>query len=326
MKTFTLLLAFSALVATSSAGMLPKKVIKKLAMKNFWSTCWGKQTTLDYYLAVKAAQKECLQMVPKAGVFDSVFGAKGNDRVDSNRIAGSGVDSQFVQNGAGISDPAASYQSWLQFLAYQQQFKAFQQQSQQELSSFAKKSESKRWKRAIEEPTEEDIAEFNAELAELKESYMDGVSNVTCVLMTLGALDNMFMINKEYFVNDMWKDIADRPDPLFKKRMVQAYEDCHAFAAAIPDSILERDAKTKFFGRQKAFFKCAHKMETDICGKKQIADWLEEWYGPYEDVSRYTPDLPEDKYEGAVISYKVLEHSQSDIEKFVTKAIFNPDM
>ena len=70
------------------------------------------------------------------------------------------------------------------------------------------KKDNKRWRRAaLEQPTEEDIEEFNAELAELKEAYMDGVSNVTCVLMTLGALDNMFMVNKEYFVKDMWKDV-----------------------------------------------------------------------------------------------------------------------
>ena len=75
MKTLSLLLAFSALISAGSAGgMLPKRTLKKLAMQNFWSTCWGKQTTLDYYLAVKAAQKECLQMVPKPGVFDEVFG------------------------------------------------------------------------------------------------------------------------------------------------------------------------------------------------------------------------------------------------------------
>ena len=52
--------------------------------------------------------------------------------------------------------------------------------------------------------------------------------------------------------------MADKPDPLFKSKMIQAYEDCYAFSAAMPDSILERDAKTKFFGRQKVFFKCTH--------------------------------------------------------------------
>ena len=40
--------------------------------------------------------------------------------------------------------------------------------------------------------------------------------------------------------------------------MIQAYEDCYAFSSAMPDSIIERDAKTKFFGRQKVFFKCIH--------------------------------------------------------------------
>ena len=106
--------------------------------------------------------------------------------------------------------------------------KAFQQQQQQQQQQPMKRygftmpagkqqqfGDNKRWKKrsaALEQPTEEDIAEFNRELAELKEAYMDGVSNVTCVLMTLGALDNMFMINKEYFVNDMWRDVSLKQD------------------------------------------------------------------------------------------------------------------
>ena len=105
--------------------------------------------------------------------------------------------------------------------------KAFQQQQQQQpMRNYGftmpagrqqQAGDNKRWKKrsaALEQPTEEDIAEFNRELAELKEAYMDGVSNVTCVLMTLGALDNMFMINKEYFVNDMWRDVSlKKKDP-----------------------------------------------------------------------------------------------------------------
>ena len=67
-------------------------------------------------------------------------------------------------------------------------------------------------------------------------------------------------------------------------------------------------------------------MEADLCGKKQMADWLEEWYGPYEAGIVNFPDLPEDKYDGAVITYKVLENAQTDVEKFVSKAIFMPEM
>mgnify|MGYP001798515760 CR=1 FL=1 len=121
--------------------------------------------------------------------------------------------SEVPAGSPGVNNPAASYESWLQFLAYQQQYQAYmnqqQQQQPQQPQQYAMPYMQKRWRRAaaIEEPSLEDIQEFNADLAALKESYLDGVSNLTCVLMTMGALDNNFMVNKQYFVKDMWNEV-----------------------------------------------------------------------------------------------------------------------
>ena len=51
--------------------------------------------------------------------------------------------------------------------------------------------------------------------------------------------------------------LKETPDPEFKAKVVEGYNDCYEVAGSVPQEILDRNPLTKQFGRHLMFFKCA---------------------------------------------------------------------
>lgn len=63
-------------------------------------------------------------------------------------------------------------------------------------------------------------------------------------------------------------------------------------------------------------------MERKNCAKKQLSDHMTEWYGELDPKLISKLQLPEDRYEAGLLTFKVLAHGKSDTDKFVYNSIF----
>ena len=146
----------------------------------------------------------------------------------------------------------------------------------------------------------------------------------------------------------MWKYFAEgeKPEPEFKERLVDGYKTCYELSRKIPQSFLDMKGPVyKRFGRQKMFFKCVdvsfskpnlkikheyfiklffflQKMETMMCVKKDMANWIEILYGKEAFAQREKYGLPADKYEAAMMKFEIMDSTRSPSEKFVDNFMY----
>ncbi|TRY67106.1 hypothetical protein TCAL_07643 [Tigriopus californicus] len=131
----------------------------------------------------------------------------------------------------------------------------------------------------MQRPNAEDIHKFGMDIADFKNFLSAGLSNLTCVLMTMGHLRKDFEVNEQYFMKDLWSQHAYNTDPEFQDKMIESYRQCLEFSHSVPQSILDKQPGEHWFQRQIVFFKCVKVMERKNCAKKQLSDHMAEWYG-----------------------------------------------
>eukprot|EP00095_Tigriopus_kingsejongensis_P001137 maker-scaffold1002_size71975-snap-gene-0.6 protein:Tk01137 transcript:maker-scaffold1002_size71975-snap-gene-0.6-mRNA-1 annotation:"hypothetical protein AG1IA_03360" len=103
--------------------------------------------------------------------------------------------------------------------------------------------------------------------------------------------------------------------------MVESYQECLELSKSVPEAILAKQPGEKWFQRQNVFFQCAKATEKNICAKKQVHQFLTDWYGEWDMDLLSQLKLPSDQYEASLLTFKVLQHSRSDTDKLVQDAV-----
>merc|ERR1712228_908081 len=158
-----------------------------------------------------------------------------------------------------------------------------------------------------------DASEFLENAVEFKESVLSKMSNLSCVLQTMGAIDADFNINRDMFNKDIWsmQDLTatdNLADPVWRSKMTTMFNDCIDAAESLPESIFENNPMLIMMGK---------KMCTKhLCGAAQAARMVEKFHGDEMnfDASAFGA---KDKYEKALMVAMVMTESKSPLESFM---------
>merc|ERR1711992_427271 len=169
---------------------------------------------------------------------------------------------------------------------------------------FSNFERNKRQADGLIEVTEEDFAEFLGDFSDFKDGVASKMSNLTMC------------------TEDFWKDIdmsqsLAAEDPVWRQMLVDGYNDCYDIAWSFPQSALNKNPIMKVFGRHMVFFKCTKKVDAHGCGMAQAAHMLETLYGSTDNFDWASYGLPNNKYERAAMSMKVMYGTSSPEEAFV---------
>merc|ERR1711874_962702 len=162
---------------------------------------------------------------------------------------------------------------------------------------FSNFERNKRQADGLIEVTEEDFAEFLGDFSDFKDGVASKMSNLTCVLSKMNMLDADYQVNLKMFTD--------------------GYNDCYDIARSFPQSALNKNPIMKVFGRHMVFFKCTKKVDAHGCGMAQAAHMLETLYGSTDNFDWSSYGLPNNKYERAAMSMKVMYGTSSPEEAFV---------
>lgn len=323
MKVSILVCAIALLLCGQSNGM-PEKMVEKWAEKimkfQFMHKCWGHKTMMNFHKKMKELHEECVQLTPsfEINLFENdqedFFDEETADEFDPF-ISGNAVDSQTGfqtlpdlpfrdANGRPINPIEA--------------FAAFFAQAQAQ----AKANRAKRHTYG-KRPSAEEFRAFAKQVSGFKSMMKDNFGNLTCVLAKMGALDSKLDIKLNFYTERMWDmfDPSEQPEYEFKEKVNEGYEMCHQLSQSIPESLLEKKGPMyKQFGRQKMFFKCCHKMEKEMCVKKELHEWIEMMMGEEPPKAlRQRLGLPSDKYDASLMAMTVKMKNKSPTEKFIMK-------
>merc|ERR1712218_354689 len=156
-------------------------------------------------------------------------------------------------------------------------------------------SRSKRQAEGLLQPTEEDFREFLEDFEEFKGDIATKMGNLTCVMQ--------------------------------KRNMLAThYKDCYDIARSFPQSALNRNPLTKVFGRHMVFFKCAKKVEHKCCAMACANDMLETLYGTNDNYDWTQHGMPQNKYERAAWTMKIMYGTASHEEAAIHEFFFSDPM
>merc|ERR1711872_1012789 len=129
--------------------------------------------------------------------------------------------------------------------------------------------------------------------------------------------------NIDYYMNldkaegfDITKSYAN--DKVFLETFQNSISDCHKISESWPQASLDRNPISRAFGRNILFFRCARKVEKNLCAMGQMLEWLEKLYGKDPNYDLEAAGLPKNKYYAAAVSVAVLDDAASPEEKAVS--------
>jgi len=172
------------------------------------------------------------------------------------------------------------------------------------------------------ETDEDDLQDFLDDFEEYKEDIGSKMGNLTCVMSKMDMLDSALQVNIAEYTGGFWdkmdlsKTLAGS-DPLWRQMMNSGYTDCYSIAQTFPQETLNKNPVSKVFGRHMIFFKCAAKVEKKCCYEAQMYDWIKTLYGEDPSFNWAQFGLPNNKYELAALTVKVMTETASDEEEFV---------
>ena len=108
------------------------------------------------------------------------------------------------------------------------------------------------------------LEEFLENAEVFKEGCESKISNLTCILKTMGAIDSDFKINRAMFETEIWKmkDLSatdNVADPVWRQKMSGMWTDCIDAAESLPQSLLDNNPISRMMGplaRFNCFMKC----------------------------------------------------------------------
>jgi len=236
------LLLVAACVCLASAG-LPKKLVKKYAMKKVMESCLGEEVVDSIKAEVKAACGKCYgEAEPEMPQL--------RRRLSSVMSGGDGYGARgggYGAHGGGGAGAPAGYQPVFVPVAAYQPF-AYQ----------------RRWKRGAHLSPEK--------LEKMQAKIQAVVGNITCVMREMNMLDSENSVD--------YDSIKQRISALplgseIKSDMQEGMGQCKDFSSCMPDSMFENSPITAGFGKQMAFFKCMKTVKLESCMKQEFR---EEYY------------------------------------------------
>ena len=95
-----------------------------------------------------------------------------------------------------------------------------------------------------------------------KEESESKISNLTCVLKTMGTIDSNLKINRAMFATEIWKmqdNYATESigDPVWRQKMSEMWTDCIDMAESVPQSIIDNNPAMRMMGPLARFMKFA---------------------------------------------------------------------
>jgi len=308
-------IAALATVAASSHEMM-KKIHKDMMVMNSMTACWGKGNMMLYKMAIWEATEQCMQenhsnLLKPANPILSLL----NQNQEAETLP-------FPVNN---NNPFLSSSR----LNSNNPFKS----SSSKLSAWANiwNGRTKRQVEGLLQPTEEDFKEFLADFEDFKGDIASKMGNLTCVMKKMDMLDNNLQVNMKAYSGDMWDKIdlsqtMAGEDAEWRDMLETHYKDCYDIARSFPQSALNRNPLTKVFGRHMVFFKCAKKAEAKCCGMACANDMLETLYGRNDNYDWTQHGMPQNKYERAAWTMKVMYGTASPEEGAIHEFFFSDPM
>jgi len=280
-----------------------EKIMQKINKWNLLANCWGTDNMIKYALAQHQAIEFCGQV--QAPLFPS---AAESLRPFQNFPFQS---SQLDALRSLLSNPALA-----SLLAPQGYTPYFPESG---FGSGRRRRAAAGIDGGLLKPTEEDKREFMEDYQDFLATMKTKIGNLTCVMTQMKMIDGAGNINLRQYTEDAWTLIGQNgaaKDPAFVKKMKEGFTDCYAISQAWPQQNLDRHPLFKKYGRHMVFFTCAMKLETKMCAKYQVKEWLELLYGPI-DPTMFPEVGSGDKYDAAALGMKVLIHAQTEEEQCV---------
>jgi len=296
------LVALTVVLAVASGDMkMMKQIHHDMMMMNSQAMCWGQGNVMYYKLAMMKAMEEC-----EGGHSSSIK-----------------PTNPFAQ----LNKPSNPFQT----LPAQAQRSPFgsASNSKPQINANALKDllfnnyRNKRQAGGLIEVTEEDFEEFLEDFAEFKDDVASKMSNLTCVLSKLDMLDANYQVNIKSYTEGIWNEMdlsqtLAGEDPVWRKMVVDGYNDCYDIARSFPQSALNKNPIMKVFGRHMVFFKCAKKVEAHTCGMACANHMIETLYGDNDNGYDWSQHgIPNNKYERAAMYMKVKYSTATPEEAFV---------
>merc|ERR1712111_135195 len=148
------------------------------------------------------------------------------------------------------------------------------------------------------QPTEEDFKEFLMDFEDFKGDVASKMGNLTCVLKKMNALDDNLQINMKEYTGDFWNKID------------------------LSQTMAGEDPEW----RHMLVFKCARKEEAKACGMACANDMLTTLYGSNDAFDWTQYGMPQNKYERAAWTMKIMYGTASHEEHFVHDFFFSDPM
>merc|ERR1712038_1739185 len=302
------LVAVTFLLAVASGDEMKKKIHQDMMIMSNQAMCWGKGNMLYFKLALMKAMEEC-----EGGHSSTTKPANPFAQLTSS-------NSPFQSLPAPINNPFKSNNN--PFAGARDSVKTSTINANALKDLLFNNFRSKRQAEGLIEVTEEDFAEFLEDFDEFKDHVASKMSTLTCVLVKMNMLDSNFQVNLKGYTDDFWNQIdlsqtLAGQDPTWRQMVTDGFKDCYDIARSFPQSALNKNPIMKVFGRHMVFFKCTRKVEAHGCGMAQAAHMLETLYGSTDNFDWSSYGLPNNKYERAAMSMKVMYGTSSPEEAFV---------
>lgn len=306
--------SLAVLATVSASPEMMKKMHHDMMMMNSMSACWGKGNMMYFKVAMKQAMEECGQhssrpanLLKPANPFSSLL-------QDSNTLPFPVNDNPFQTLPSPVNNQNPFKSSNLKLNAWKNLW-----------------NRNKRQAEGLLQPTEEDFKEFLMDFDEFKGDVASMMGNLTCVLTKMDMLDSNLQVNMKAYTEDLWSkmDLSQTmaaEDPEWREMLVNEYKDCYDIARSFPQSALNKNPLMKVFGRHMVFFKCAKKVEMKCCGMACANDMLETLYGTNDQFNWAQYGLPQNKYERAAWTLKIMYGTASKEEMFVHDFFYSDPM
>jgi len=309
-------LTLATVAICASADPMMKKMHQDMMVFNSMSACWGKGNMIYFKVAMHEAMESCMQQ-DHSGLLKPANPILALLNQNANTLPFPVNNNNPFQS---LPAPAPS----------KNPFKS----ANLNLGAWQNLWNSRNKREAVEgllQPTEEDFKEFLMDFEDFKGDVASKMGNLTCVMKKMNMLDDNLQINMKQYTGDFWNQIdlsqtMAGEDPEWRNMLVTGYKDCYDIARSWPQSSLNRNPLMKVFGRHMVFFKCARKEEAKCCGMANANDMLTTLYGSNDAFDWTQYGMPQNKYERAAWTMKIMYGTASPEEHFVHDFFFSNPM
>jgi hypothetical protein len=174
---------------------------------------------------------------------------------------------------------------------------------------------------------EHDLEHLMESLHALKVDKIVRLSNLTCVMTSMGFWNEDKTINTEFWTKGKWEALPEPMPEEFVEHFNKKVDICQKIADVIPEPKEDDLPFKKTFGKLIFFQKCIMKKKCDLCTVKILKEMVEKMYGPMDEAKLEQLHLPVDNaYEATVVAMMAKFQSLPETVKAVKKFMFEGDL